>query len=171
MRGRRRIRVGASISLLFENLETVILQVYEVLRVEGWTEQRAIRELSAYTCLLPHSRSLRATAFVDGGSPLEGLALAELLSTRGGLILRFGGHRVPSTPSDAASPSPDPVRYLRWDFSQEARKALLEWSEPVVLELRDHEKPAACVLSPTLALELKRDLLQLTPTSSLLAPT
>ncbi len=158
LRARRRIRVGPSLSLLFESEETVLLQVYEVLRVEGWSPLRAVEELTTYTCLLPGRGTLCATALIDGGGREEGLAIARCLSRAGGLSLCIKGHAIASAPSQAESEPGDPVHYLRWSLTPAARRSLLGGARPMKLRLNAHEHSVVVEGSSVLVRELQGDL-------------
>ena len=171
LRSRRRIRVGPSLSLLFENDATVLIQIYEVLRVEGWTPRRAARELAAYRCLLPGPRTLCATALIDGDGLAEGLSIARGLRQLGGLVLRFDGRSVASAPAERSTDGGpgEPVHFLRWDLSATARAALLAAPQPLTIALRADVFSAATELPPTLKAELADDLLGQPPPHQLLA--
>ena len=158
LRARRRIRVGPSLSLLFESEETVLLQVYEILRVEGWSPLRAARELATYSCLLPGRGTLCATALIDSGGREEGLALARCLSRTGGLSLCIKGHTIASVPSQTMSEPGEPVHYLRWGFTPAAQRSFLQGTRAMTLRLNAHERSAAVESSVVLLRELQTDL-------------
>ena len=58
--------VGESIAFLFENRETLLYQVQEMIRVEHISEPDKIQdELDTYNALLPQPRELSATMFIQ----------------------------------------------------------------------------------------------------------
>ncbi len=62
----RRLAVGESITLLFEDRETLRFQVHEMVWVEGITAPQKIQhELDVYNELVPADRELSATLFVE----------------------------------------------------------------------------------------------------------
>jgi hypothetical protein len=62
----RRIAVGEKVSLLFENRDTVIFQIQEMLRAERITDLDKIREeIAVYNELLPELGELSATMFLE----------------------------------------------------------------------------------------------------------
>ena len=62
----RRVVVGASIAFLFENRETLLYQIQEMLRVEHITAPDKIQyELDVYNALLPAPGELSATMFIQ----------------------------------------------------------------------------------------------------------
>src|SRR5258706_16008790 len=62
----RRIAVGDKVSLVFENRDTVIFQIQEMLRAERITDLDKMREeIAVYNELIPDSSKLRATMFLE----------------------------------------------------------------------------------------------------------
>ncbi|MDP3092555.1 MAG: DUF3501 family protein [Nitrospira sp.] len=62
----RRITVGESISLVFENRDTLLFQIHEILRAEGIVDLKRIQEeVDAYNALLPAAGELSATMFIE----------------------------------------------------------------------------------------------------------
>lgn len=68
----RRVRLGEELSLVFENRDTVLLQIQEMLRAERIVAEAAIRhELETYNQLVPGSGELSATLFIEIPEPLR----------------------------------------------------------------------------------------------------
>src|SRR5262245_3992382 len=62
----RRVAVGDKVSLVFENRDTVIFQIQEMLRAERVTDLDKIREeIAVYNALLPETGELSATMFLE----------------------------------------------------------------------------------------------------------
>src|SRR5919108_3689177 len=62
----RRIGLGDNLTLLFENRETVLFQIQEMVRTERIVEDEKIREeIEAYRPLLPRPGELSATLFIE----------------------------------------------------------------------------------------------------------
>lgn len=63
---RRRVMVGPSASVVFENHDTVLLQIQEMLRTERITKESAVQhEIDTYNALLPRGRELSATLMFE----------------------------------------------------------------------------------------------------------
>jgi hypothetical protein len=78
----RRVLVGAHMSLVFENHDTVLLQVQEMLRTERIIDERAIaHELSTYNELIPAAGSLSATLFIEYDDAAERKHMLERFSS------------------------------------------------------------------------------------------
>lgn len=129
----RRVRVAPCVGLLFENRETVLHQIHEMLVLEGHTPARVRSELDQYACLLPPPGELRATAMVDGGSAAEGRRLIAALRRPGALRLTVGSLSCGSELAyDADTDDGDAVQYLRFAPCAALRQAL---ASPSCVEL------------------------------------
>ena len=62
----RRVEVGPHISIVFENRDTVIFQIEEMMRAERTVAEEAIaEELRAYNALIPDANELSATLLIE----------------------------------------------------------------------------------------------------------
>ena len=78
---RRRISLGKNMSMVFENHDTMLLQVQEMLRTERITDEAAIaHELETYNDLVPAPGSLSATLFLEYDEPRERAQMLERLA-------------------------------------------------------------------------------------------
>lgn len=77
----RRVHVGSEATLLFENRQTLIYQIQEILRIERIEDPRAIRhEIDTYNELLPAPGELSATLLLEyEDADLRALRLAQLV--------------------------------------------------------------------------------------------
>ncbi len=67
---RRRVSVGDSITLVFENFDTVLFQIQEMVRAERIVDLDKVREeIEAYDELLPGPRELSATLLIELDDP------------------------------------------------------------------------------------------------------
>jgi hypothetical protein len=63
---RRRVNVGQQMSVVFENHDTVLLQIQEMLRTERITKQSAVdHEIATYNELVPGNNELSMTLFIE----------------------------------------------------------------------------------------------------------
>ena len=94
----RRIPLGDRVSLVFENRDTVIFQIQEMLRVERISDLDKIRhEIETYNQLIPDSRELSATLFLEIEEQTH--LRQELVKFHGikeAISLRIGPHRLPA---------------------------------------------------------------------------
>jgi len=66
LKKRRRISVGPYITLVFENRETLLFQIQEMIRTERIFEPEKVQEeLDVYNAILPADGNLSATLFIE----------------------------------------------------------------------------------------------------------
>ena len=66
LKKRRRIQIGDLITLIFENRDTVMFQIQEMIRTERIFDTSKIQEeFDVYNALLPHENELSATLFIE----------------------------------------------------------------------------------------------------------
>ena len=66
LKKKRRISLGEKISLVFENRETVLAQIHEMVRTERIVELDKIKhEVDVYNALIPEAGELSATLFIE----------------------------------------------------------------------------------------------------------
>jgi hypothetical protein len=99
MKKNRRIPVGPYAMFIFENYDTMWLQVQEMLRIEKGGEEQLADELRAYNPLIPNGGELVATVMFEIDEPVRRNAV---LSSLGGvenmMQIRLGGETIVGTP-------------------------------------------------------------------------
>jgi hypothetical protein len=66
LKKKRRVSVGDSLTFLFENRDTVLFQIQEMIRTERIVEEAKVQdELDAYNALIPDAGELSATLFIE----------------------------------------------------------------------------------------------------------
>jgi hypothetical protein len=160
----RRVAVGDRVSALFENHDTVLLQIQEMLRTERISRESAIQhEIDTYNAHIPGKDELFATVMIEIGDKDEREAF--LVKARGferHVALVVNGERVPATwektreLEDRASA----VNYLRFPLPPKAASHLRTRGKDARLELLiDHPAYAAiATFSPATAASLAEDL-------------
>jgi len=97
----RRLPVGPHATFYFENFETMLSQVQEMLYIEKGGEQQIEDELSAYNPLIPQGRELVATVMFEIDDEVR---RRRVLSTLGGIehemFIRVGGETVKGVAED-----------------------------------------------------------------------
>jgi hypothetical protein len=168
----RRVSVGENLTFLFENRDTVLFQIQEMVRTERIVEEARVQEeIDAYRVLLPGPGELSATLFIEipdlvrmsqedvrrtvnrfQGLDRDGVFLA--IGDRSRIPARFeGGH---SKEEKMAA-----VHYLRFPVSAEARAALTDPGQAVRLVVDHPNYKAAGEVAPAVRAELLRDLVLL----------
>jgi hypothetical protein len=78
---RRRVRISDILSATFENRDTVLLQIQEMLRTERITSEAGIaHEIETYNQLIPGPRELSITLFVEIADAAERERMLEALA-------------------------------------------------------------------------------------------
>jgi hypothetical protein len=161
LKQKRRISLGDRISLVFENRDTVIFQIQEMLRVERITDLDKIRqEIETYNQLIPDSGELSATLFLEIEDQTH--LREELVKFHGieeAISLRIAAHRLAGC-FEAGRSKEDKisaVQYVRFRFDEPVLEAFVSGarSELVI----DHQNyQAAVVLQPETQGSLAEDL-------------
>ena len=126
LKRKRRISIGDRISLVFENRDTVIFQIQEMLRAERITDLDKIREeIAVYNELIPNPGELSATMFleIEDQTHLRD-ELLKFLGIDEALSLKVGGHSVRGQFEEGRSKDDkiSAVQYVRFPFTAEAQK-------------------------------------------------
>jgi len=141
MKRARRVPVGDRITFVFENHETMLFQVQEMLRAERIVDLDRIRdEIDVYNSLIPEPGELSSTMLIEitDSSRIRD-ELVGLIGVDEAVRLEVGNHVVPGE-FEAGRSKEDKlsaVQYVRFKFPAAAREAFLDGKEPVRLVI-DH---------------------------------
>jgi hypothetical protein len=125
----RRVHVGPDVTFYFENRETMLHQVHEMLAVEKGGEEQIEDELRAYNPLIPRGCELVATMMIEIDDPIRRDAvLRQLGGIDKNVILTIGDETIAAIPeSDIERTKPDgktsSVHFLRFPFTEAQVKA------------------------------------------------
>ena len=129
---RRRLSFGTIVTLMFENRDTMRLQVQEMARVEKLATDDAIQlEIDTYNPMIPEPGQLCATVFLELTSDDQMREwLPKLVGIEGSFaVVLPGGDRVRSITAEqhASQLTPDEVtaavHYIRFEFTPEQEEA------------------------------------------------
>lgn len=126
----RRVKLGEQASCVFENRDTMLLQIQEMLRTERITREAAIlHEIETYNQLVPGDRELSATVLIEIDDKAEREKfLFEAKGLDRAFALYVDGEKCPGK-HDAAREHSDrttAVHYLKFPLGQKAERALRE---------------------------------------------
>lgn len=160
---RRRLPVGDSVSLVFENRETVLYQIQEMVRAEHITSPEAIQdEIDTYNRSVPEDEELSATMFIELTDRDEIRAeMDRLIGINEHVRLRIGSeHVVPGVfePGWSREDRVAAVQYVRFPLAPAQREALRSGSEPVFVEVDHPHYQAAAQLDQAMREGLAGDL-------------
>jgi hypothetical protein len=166
----RRVSVGDNLSFLFENRETVLFQIQEMVRAERMVDpDRIQQEVDSYNGLVPGPDELSATLFIEipelvrmtPAQVRQAVNRFQGLDKDGVVWLRIAPDlALPARFEDGHSTEEKmaAVHYLRFAVPPEARAALADTSRPAALVVDHPGYRAEALVSPALRAELLKDL-------------
>ena len=160
---RRRIVIGEHMSMVFENHDSVLLQVQEMLRTERISDEKAIaHELQTYNELVPPPGGLCGTLFIEYDDKAErSRMLSSFASLRESIFLVIGTHKTRAHFSTHFGEELDrlpAVNYLTFPVGTEHAPSLLEPRLTAAIEVTHPEYRVNAPLSRELREELANDL-------------
>jgi hypothetical protein len=163
LKKRRRVPLGDRISLVFENRETVLFQIQEMVRAEHLTSPEAIQdEIDVYGRSVPGRNELSATMFIeitdrdDIRSELD-----RLIGVNERLRLRIGErHVVPGVfePGWTREDRIAAVQYVKFPLTPEQAEAFKAGQEPVSFEVEHPDYQASTRLEDGMRKALAEEL-------------
>ena len=139
----RRLEVGPFATFYFENYDTMLHQVHEMLFIEKGGAEQIPDELAAYNPLIPKGSELVATVMFEIDDPVR---RARVLANLGGVehqaFIRVGGEIVRGVPEDDQERSREDgkassVQFIRFPFTA-AQVAAFKGGEGDVVVGFDH---------------------------------
>ena len=139
-----RISVGPFATVLFENWDSMWLQIQEMLRIEKGGDEQLADELAAYDPMVPKGHELTATVFFEIADPVKRDAF---LRTIGGVenhvAIQLGAHTIRARPEGDTERTRESdnkasaVHFFHFDFTPEAIAAW-QSGEGTALLVIDH---------------------------------
>jgi hypothetical protein len=161
LKQKRRISLGDRLSLVFENRDTVIFQIQEMLRVENISDLDKIRrEIATYNQLIPDSRELSATLFLEIEDQTH--LRDELVKFQGieeAITLRIAAHQIQARfePGRSKENKISAVHYIRFRFNDQELEPFVSGTRTeLVIDHRNYQ--ATVVLQPETQRSLVEDL-------------
>jgi hypothetical protein len=159
----RRVAVGDRISFVFENHETVLYQIQEMLRAERITDLDKVRfEVDTYNELIPAEGELSATMLIEI-TEQERIRpeLVRLIGIDKAVCLRIGeDSTVPALFETGRSKEDNlsAVQYVRFPLPPAAREAFYDERQEIRLVIAHPNYQVQALLSPQLRRSLAAEL-------------
>jgi len=157
----RRIALAGDVTLVFENRDTLRLQIQEMLRAERIETAAGIQEeLDVYNALMPGRDSLSATLFIEVTEEARiKQVLHDLLGLEEALHLAFDGDEVRASFEEGRSDGAriSAVQYVRFVFQGAQRERFLQ-AKAARLELRHPKLRTSVALGAETLESLRGDL-------------
>jgi len=137
LKKKRRVPVGDKVSLVFENRETVIFQIHEMMRAERITDLDKIREeIEVYNVLIPEPGELSATLFleIEDQSHLRD-DLLRFFGVDEAVFLKIGTRKIQARCEEGRSKDDkiSAVQYVKFPFTADERAAFAGSAEAALL--------------------------------------
>jgi hypothetical protein len=158
----RRVELGDRVSLVFENRDTLVFQIEEMLRAEGISSEAGIQgEIDVYNTMMPSGDELSATLFLEtprDEDPKE--ALHRFIGLDEHVMLEIGPHRIPAA-FEAGRQDADrisAVQYTRYRLTDAAKSALRTAGTKVAVSIAHPSYAQRTELSEEARASLAKDL-------------
>ena len=161
----RRVPLGDLMTLVFENRETLIYQVQEMMRTEHLYDTAKIQEeIDTYNPLIPGPGELSATLFIEITEEekiKETLDRLQGIDNGTALYLNLGTERIDGAFETGHSKEDklSAVHYVRFHFSSDQQKAFLDPETEAALTINHPHYQVHTPLSETVRKSLTQDLL------------
>ncbi len=159
----RRVALGSEVTLYFENRDTLLWQIQEMLYIEKGGEEQIDDELAAYAPLEPNGKELVATVMIEIADPLiRAQKLAHLGHFEFSLIMRFGEHTLQGVPEDDMDRTTEQgktssVHFIRWLFTPQQVTDFQQPDIDIIIECTHPQYKEKTILSSAVHKDLKVD--------------
>ena len=150
-----RVSVGPYATALFENWDSMWLQIQEMLRIEKGGEDQLADELAAYDPMVPKGRELTVTLFFEVADPVRRDAFLRMIGgVEDHIAIQLGEHVIRARPegdvertreSDGKASA---VHFFHFDFTPEAIAAWKSGEGQAMLVIDHPNYGHAALISP-----------------------
>lgn len=136
----RRLQLGEDVTVFFENRETLLWQIQEMIYIEKGGVDQVDDELAAYAPLVPRGNEWVATVMIEiPDAQVRAKKLAQLGHFEFNLVLKFAGQEVIGQPeTDQERTTQDgktsSVHFIRWIFTPDQIELLKTDNQDIILE-------------------------------------
>lgn len=160
----RRINVGPIATFYFENYDTMLFQILEMLYIEKGGESQIQDELSAYNPLIPQGNELVATFMIEIPNENERLKrLRQLTGIEKNIFLIINGEEIvgiPEVDQDRTDQygKTSAVHFVRFKLNKTQVESFKEDESQITLHIAHSNYSYSQVLSSLSKISLKHDL-------------
>ena len=141
----RRISIGPYATFYFENYETMLAQVQEMLYIEKGGDEQLKDELTAYNPLIPNGKELVATLMFEIDNPVSRAAfLGKVGGIEENVFMKIDGDLVKAIPEEDVDRTSDEgkassVQFVHFKFNDQQIKKFKSGTLPVELGINHNE--------------------------------
>ena len=159
----RRIDIGPYITVYFENKDTIIHQINEMVYIENGGKEQVKEEIAAYKSLVPNGKELVATVMVEIDTPIK---RAEFLGKMGGFEEKIGimidnikieGKAELDGDRTTADGKASSVQFVHFEFNDECINSIKNNKDMVSLSINHENYKHSAMLNISTVEELIRD--------------
>jgi len=162
LKKKRRVLVGDHISVVFENRDSVLLQIQEMLRTERISNEAGIaHEIETYNDLIPGQGQVSMTLLVEiADRETRERMLVELAGLENAVFLEVDGERFQAKGKffGVLEGRTTAVHYFKIDLPEPARVSIRSKKAKVSVVVAHERHPSRADLSPATLGELAEDL-------------
>tara|TARA_Y100000589_G_scaffold330279_1_gene379453 strand:- start:503 stop:1096 length:594 start_codon:yes stop_codon:yes gene_type:complete len=159
----RRVDIGPYVTMYFENKDTIIHQINEMVYIEDGGEDQIKDEILAYKSLVPNGRELVATVMVEIDNPIK---RAEFLAKMGGfeeqMSIKIDGQMIKGkaeldgdrTTADGKASS---VQFVHFEFEDKDVQSIKNHMEDVSISINHENYRHSSTLNTDTVKELIND--------------
>ena len=158
----RRVEVGPYATFYFENYDTMLAQVHEMLHIEKGGKDQIQGELEAYNPLIPQGSELIATLMIEIDEPnRRTAALLKLAGIEESVYLQIGAEKIQAKPTDYKDRTTEDgktssVHWVRIPFTK-AQISAFKSSENVILGVSHPQYGHMAIVPSEARAELGKD--------------
>jgi hypothetical protein len=160
----RRIAVGDLVTLVFENRDTILFQIQEMIRAERIVAPERIREeLDTYNAQIPGAQELSATLFIEVTEPAKvkpildrfhGIDTGQTVGFQSGNQRVYGIFEQGRAKEDKISA----VHYVRFPFADNEKAQLAKLTESIEIFIHHSGYQASVAVPDKMRMSLLQDL-------------
>ena len=159
----RRVDIGPYVTMYFENKDTIIHQINEMVYIENGGEEQINDEILAYKSLIPDGKELVATVMIEIDNPIK---RAEFLSKMGGfeetINIKIHDQEIKGkaeldgdrTTADGKASS---VQFVHFEFDEKAVNSIKNNMENVSISINHENYKHSAILNTDTVRELIKD--------------
>jgi hypothetical protein len=159
----RRVDIGPYVTMYFENKDTIIHQINEMVYIENGGEEQINDEISAYESLIPDGQELIATVMIEIDNPIK---RAEFLAKMGGfeeqISIKIGDQFVTGkaeldgdrTTADGKASS---VQFVHFEFDEKAVEVIKNHMDNISISINHENYKHSSILNIDTVKELVKD--------------
>jgi hypothetical protein len=159
----RRLDIGPYITIYFENRDTILHQINEMVYIENGGKDQIKEEISAYKSLIPNGKELVATLMVEIDSPIK---RADFLGKMGGfeenLDLTINNIVIKGNPESdvertTAEGKASSVQFVHFEFDDDAINEFKNTNQDIIITINHNNYKHSTIMSKETKNELSKD--------------